>query len=103
MKVMEDKKDYYEILGVGRSATPEEIRKAFRTLALKHHPDRNPGDKDAEQKFKQISQAYDVLSDEEKRKQYDRFGQEGLRGYATRDFEGASFEDVPEAPEDVFE
>ncbi len=99
---MGEKKDYYEILGVTRNATPEEIRKAFRTLALKHHPDRNPGDKEAEKRFKEISQAYDVLSDEEKRKQYDRFGQEGLRGYATRDFEGASFEDIFRSFGDIF-
>jgi molecular chaperone DnaJ len=97
-----EQQDYYEILGVSRSATAEEIRKAFRTLALKYHPDRNPGDKSAEQKFKQISQAYDVLSDDEKRKQYDRFGQEGLRGYATRDFEGASFEDIFRSFGDIF-
>ena len=102
MTVMDEKKDYYEILGVARNATSEEIRKAFRTLALKHHPDRNPGDKEAEKRFKQISQAYDVLSDDEKRKQYDRFGQEGLRGYATRDFEGASFEDIFRSFGDIF-
>lgn len=102
MSQVTDKQDYYEILGVARNATPEEIRKAFRTLALKHHPDRNPGNKDAEHKFKEISQAYDVLSDEEKRKQYDRFGHEGLRGYATRDFEGASFEDIFRTFGDIF-
>ena len=102
MKVMDEKKDYYEILGVAKTATPDEIRGAFRKLALKFHPDRNPGDKEAEKKFKQISQAYDVLSDDEKRKQYDRFGQEGLRGYATRDFEGASFEDIFRSFGDIF-
>jgi molecular chaperone DnaJ len=101
VKVAEHK-DYYEILGVAKNASSEDIRKAFRTLALKHHPDRNPGDKEAEKKFKEISQAYDVLSDEEKRKQYDRFGQEGLRGYATRDFEGASFEDIFRSFGDIF-
>jgi molecular chaperone DnaJ len=102
MKVMDEKQDYYELLGVARTATPEEIRKAFRTLALKYHPDRNPGNKEAEQKFKKISQAYDVLSDAEKRKQYDQFGHEGLRGYATRDFEGASFEDIFRSFGDIF-
>ena len=97
-----EQKDYYEILGVPKSASAEDIRKAFRTLALKFHPDRNPGDKEAEKKFKEISQAYDVLSDDEKRKQYDRFGPEGLRGYATRDFEGASFEDIFRSFGDIF-
>jgi molecular chaperone DnaJ len=102
MATVADQKDFYELLGVARTATPEEIRKAFRTLALKHHPDRNPGDKEAEQKFKQISHAYDVLSDDVKRKQYDQFGQEGLKGYATRDFEGASFEDIFRSFGDIF-
>lgn len=64
-------KDYYEILGVNKSATQEEIKKAYRNLAFKYHPDRNPGNVEAEEKFKQISQAYDVLSDESKRKNYD--------------------------------
>ncbi len=64
--------DYYKILGVGKNATDDEIRKAYRRLARKHHPDRNPGDKQAEERFKEISQAHDVLSDAEKRKAYDR-------------------------------
>jgi molecular chaperone DnaJ len=67
-------KDYYEILGVDRNATEEEIKKAFRKLALKYHPDRNPGDKYAEEKFKEINEAYEVLSDPEKRAKYDRYG-----------------------------
>ncbi|MBI2933612.1 MAG: molecular chaperone DnaJ [Planctomycetes bacterium] len=99
---MEEKKDYYEILGVSRSATTDEIRSAFRKLALKHHPDRNPGDKEAEKKFREISAAYDVLSDAEKRRQYDAYGHEGLRGYAQRDFEGASFEDIFQTFGDIF-
>lgn len=66
--------DYYKILGVARTATVDEIRSAFRRLALKHHPDRNPGDKAAEARFKEIAQAYDVLSDPEKRKRHDRGG-----------------------------
>lgn len=98
----EPKPDYYELLGIGRSATTDEIRKAYRNLALKLHPDRNPGDKEAEKKFKEISQAYDVLSDPEKRKKYDTFGHEGLQGYATRDFQSASFEDIFEAFGDIF-
>src|SRR5579875_3854040 len=67
-------KDYYGVLGVKKTATPDEIRKAFRKLARKHHPDVNPGDKKAEEKFKEISEANDVLSDEKKRKIYDQFG-----------------------------
>jgi len=72
-------KDYYKILGVSRDASLEEIKKAYRRLALKYHPDRNPGDKEAEEKFKEINEAYAVLSDPEKRKQYDMFGAEGFR------------------------
>ena len=72
--------DYYTVLGVQRNATPEEIKKAYRKLALQHHPDRNPGDKAAEEKFKEASDAYQVLSDPEKRQLYDRFGIEGLKG-----------------------
>ena len=77
-------KDYYEILGIGREADASEIKKAYRKLAMKYHPDRNPGDKAAEDKFKECSEAYEVLSDAEKRQMYDRYGEEGLRssGYA---------------------
>ena len=71
------KKDYYEILGVKKNATEEEIKKAFRRLAMKHHPDRNPGNKQAEERFKEINEAYAVLSDKQKRQQYDQFGPSG--------------------------
>jgi len=68
------KKDYYELLGVNRNASEEEIKKAYRKLALQYHPDRNPGDKPAEENFKLVSEAYQVLSDPQKRAQYDQFG-----------------------------
>src|SRR5207244_12902210 len=71
-------KDYYDILGVKKSATEEEIKKAYRNLAKKHHPDRNKGNKEAENKFKEISEAYAVLSDKETRAQYDRLGREAF-------------------------
>ena len=69
-----DKRDYYEVLGVSRNASEKEIKSAYRKLAKKYHPDSNQGNKDAENKFKEASEAYSVLSDPEKRKQYDQFG-----------------------------
>ena len=73
-------RDYYEILGVGRNASPEEIKKAYRKVALKYHPDKNPGDKAAEDKFKEAAEAYEVLSHAETKQQYDRFGHAGVHG-----------------------
>ncbi len=74
------KRDYYEVLGVGKSATKEELKKAYRKLAMQYHPDRNPDDKDAEEKFKEAAEAYEILNDDNKRARYDRFGHEGVRG-----------------------
>src|SRR5512134_4073917 len=74
------KRDYYEILGIARSATEQEIKSAYRKLALRHHPDRNPGDKGAEEKFKEAAEAYAVLADPQKRSMYDRFGHAGVSG-----------------------
>jgi DnaJ-class molecular chaperone len=74
-------RDFYDVLGVSRSASEEEIKKAYRKLANKYHPDRNPGDKEAEAKYKEVSNAYDVLSDPEKKKQYDMFGAVGPGGF----------------------
>ena len=73
-------KDYYNILGVNKNATGEEIKKAYRRLALKYHPDRNKDDPSAEGKFREASEAYEVLSDPKKRSTYDQFGEEGLKG-----------------------
>lgn len=74
------KRDYYEILGVSKSASDDEIKKAYRKLAVKYHPDKNPGDKEAEAKFKEISEAHEVLSDKQKRARYDQFGHAGVGG-----------------------
>ena len=89
-------KDYYKILGVSKDASLEEIKKAYRKLALKYHPDRNKGDKEAEAKFKEINEAYAVLSDPEKRKQYDTFGAEGFHSRFSQEdiFRGFDFNSI---------
>jgi molecular chaperone DnaJ len=80
------KRDYYEILGVSKGASQDEIKKAYRKMALQHHPDRNPGSKEAEEKFKEAAEAYEVLGDATKRQRYDQYGHEGVRGTDFRPF-----------------
>ena len=75
------KRDYYEVLGVSKDASADEIKKAYRKLAIQYHPDKNPGDKTAEEKFKEAAEAYDVLSNADKRARYDRYGHAGLDGF----------------------
>jgi molecular chaperone DnaJ len=97
------KRDYYEVLGVSKNATKEEIKKAYRKQALKHHPDKNPGDKKAEELFKEAAEAYEVLSNDEKRTRYDRYGHEGMSG-AGGGFSGGgmTMEDIFSSFGDIF-
>lgn len=90
------KRDYYEVLGVPRDASPKDIKSAYRKLAMQFHPDRNPGDEAAENQFKEAAEAYEVLSDDDKRAAYDRYGHEGLRG-------GAGFGGGFRSVDDIFE
>lgn len=106
---MDNKRDYYEVLGVSKTATPEEIKKAYRKLAIKYHPDKNPGDKAAEEKFKEAAEAYEVLSNEEKRQKYDQFGHsmgpqgfEGFGGGGGFYSSGMSMEDIFSQFGDIF-
>lgn len=89
-------KDYYEILGINKNASDEEIKRAYRKLAMKYHPDRNPNKKEAEERFKEINEAYAVLSDKEKRKQYDTFGAEGFHQRFTQEdiFRGFNIDEI---------
>lgn len=95
------KRDYYEVLGVDRSASDEDLKKAFRKAAMKHHPDRNPGDVEAEAKFKEAAEAYEVLSDPDKRSRYDRGGFDAVAGVG-RAYTGSSFDDVFQHFSDIF-
>src|SRR5579875_1308659 len=97
---MATKRDYYEILGVKREVEVEEIKRAYRQLALKYHPDKNPGDAEAEKRFKEAAEAYEVLSDQTKRQRYDRYGHAGLEGAGVHDFRNA--EDIMSAFSDIF-
>ncbi len=99
---MATQRDYYEILGLQRGATVDDIKRAYRKLALKYHPDRNPNDPQAEQNFKEAAEAYEVLSDSDKRQRYDRYGHEGLRGSSVHDFSRMDAGDIFSIFEDIF-
>ena len=105
---MAEKRDYYEVLGVERNADAETIKKAYRKAAIKFHPDKNPGDKEAEEKFKEAAEAYDVLSNPDKRARYDQFGHAGMHGAAGGaggfggGFGGFSMEDIFRNFGDIF-
>ena len=104
-RAMADKRDYYEVLGVDKNADSATIKKAYRKLAKKYHPDANPGDEEAASKFKEASEAYAVLSDDSKRKQYDQFGHaafDGSGGAGGFDFNGADFSDIFGGFGDIF-
>ena len=90
------KRDYYEVLGVSQNVSPEDLKKAYRKVAMKYHPDRNPGDSDAELKFKEATEAYEVLSDSQKRSRYDQFGHaaEGMGDGFSGGFSGGGFSDI---------
>src|ERR1700748_689919 len=97
------KRDYYEVLGLSKGASADEIKKSYRKVAMQFHPDRNPGDKAAEEKFKEAAEAYEVLSDADKRAQYDRYGHAGLSGNG-RGFGGSNMntEDIFSQFGDIF-
>jgi molecular chaperone DnaJ len=98
-----EKRDYYEVLGIGRGATEQELKSAYRQAALKFHPDRNPGSREAEEKFKEAAEAYSILSDPQKRAAYDRYGHAGVSTAAAGNpFEGAGFPDLSEIFGDLF-
>ena len=96
------KRDYYDVLGLSKSASKSEVKKAYRKLALKHHPDKNPDDASAEDKFKEAAEAYEVLSDETKKQQYDRFGHSGMKGAAGGGGHNMNMEDIFSQFGDIF-
>jgi molecular chaperone DnaJ len=98
----EQERDYYDVLGVSRDASVDEIKKAYRVLAVKYHPDRNPGDAEAEEMFKEASQAYAVLSDSEKRARFDRFGHQGVDSQGFSGFDPNAFGDFADIIGDLF-
>lgn len=91
---MSTKRDYYEVLGVDKNAAPDDIKRSYRKLAMKFHPDRNKGDAEAETKFKEAAEAYEVLSDDSKRQRYDQFGHAGVSGAGVHDFSHMGVEDI---------
>ena len=99
---MAEKRDYYEVLGVEKGATAEEIKKAYRKKAIQYHPDKNPGDKEAEEKFKEAAEAYDVLSDPQKKARYDQFGHAGMSGAGGFSGGGFSMDDIFSQFGDIF-
>lgn len=99
---MSSKRDYYEVLGVSKGASKDEMKKAYRKLALKYHPDRNQGDEEAENKFKEAAEAYEVLSDDDKRARYDRFGHAGVGSSAAGGYQSRGFEDIFSQFGDIF-
>ena len=99
---MAEKRDYYEVLEVSRDASPEDIKKAYRKKAIQYHPDKNPGDKEAEEKFKEAAEAYDVLSNPDKKTRYDRFGHAGMDGAAGGGAGGFSMDDIFSQFGDIF-
>lgn len=99
---MDNKRDYYEVLGVAKTATPDEIKKAYRKIAIKYHPDRNPGNKEAEEKFKEAAEAYDVLSNDEKRQKYDQFGHSMGQGFPGGGGGGGFYSSGGMSMEDIF-
>ncbi|MHC4192762.1 MAG: molecular chaperone DnaJ [Planctomycetota bacterium] len=96
------KRDYYEVLGVGKNASADDVKRAYRRMAMKYHPDKNPDDKSAEAKFKECAEAYEVLSNPEKRQRYDQFGHDGLRGMGMRDYSHIRWQDIGSIFEDIF-
>ncbi|MBP5232600.1 MAG: DnaJ domain-containing protein, partial [Planctomycetes bacterium] len=99
---MATKRDYYEVLGVAKDAKPDDIKSAYRKLAMKYHPDRNPGDKEAEAKFKEAAEAYEILRDPDKRARYDRFGHAGFEGPQGGGAGFSSMEDIMSHFSDIF-
>ena len=104
---MATKRDYYEVLGVEKTATADEIKKAYRKKAIQYHPDKNPGDKEAEEKFKEAAEAYEVLSNPDKRSRYDQFGHAGVGGAAGGGYggfggQGMSMDDIFSMFGDIF-
>ncbi|MDP3451623.1 MAG: DnaJ domain-containing protein, partial [Bacteroidales bacterium] len=96
------KRDYYEVLGVSRDASADEIKKSYRKMAIKYHPDKNPGNKEAEDKFKEAAEAYDVLSNQDKKARYDQFGHSGLNGNGGYSGGGFSMDDIFSQFGDIF-